>query len=215
MLKSMMVISSRFLLVAVLCVAANRADAQTVTVYFNGTGPNASTFQGSFAYTQSLLGSGGHFSFTTQFHEIEYSGSSISGEPSCSGTTCSFNITTSGTTFTLVSVCPKSPATTVTIELPCSVTLSPTSLPSCSEFVSSPPANTTKFTLSGGTTYSGTINYVSCTPPAPPVHAPAQRVPYVYTYIAPEACPVYACQPRPACCLTRLFARLCHRNNCW
>ena len=28
-------------------------------------------------------------------------------------------------------------------------------------------------------------------------------------------CPAYACPPRPACCLTRLFARRSHRNSCW
>jgi hypothetical protein len=220
MSKSMMVVGSRFLLVAVLSVVASRADAQTVTVYFNGTGPNSSTFEGWFSYDQSVHGSGGHFSFTTQFHEIEYLGSSIS-EQLCSGTTCSYNITTSGKTFTLVSICPKSPATTVTIVLPTSVTLSQTSLPPYSDFITSPTSNTTQFTLSGGTTYSGQITSVSNTPspvksPAPPADTslppPAS---YAYTCAAPQACPVYACQPRPACCLTRLFARRCHRNSCW
>ncbi len=212
MAKSMMVICSRLVLGAVLLVGVNRAGAATVTVYFSGTGPGSSTFQGYFSYDQTQTGSGGHFLFSTKFHEIVYSGSSITSG-SCSGTECgSYDITTSGSTFTLVSICPKSPATTVTIVLPCSVNLSATSLPLCSEFTTSPAANTTQFTLSGGTTYSGTVITVSCTPPAP---APAAPVPYVYTYSVPQACPVYACQPRPACCLTRLFARLCHRNNCW
>jgi hypothetical protein len=213
MAKSMMVTWSRLLLVAVLFGGANRADAQTVVVNFSGTGPGASTFQGYLGYTQSLHGAGGRFTFTTQFHEIEYSGSSLPVVPPCSGPGCSYTITTSGTTFTLVSVCPKSPATTVTIVLPCNMTLSATGLPPCSAFVSSPPANTAHFTLTGGTNYSGTITSVWC--PTAPAPAPAQPAPYVEACSPPQTCPVYACQPRPACCLTRLFARLCHRNNCW
>ncbi len=211
MAKSTMVTWSRLLLVVVLFGGANRADAQTVVVNFSGTGPGTSTFQGYLGYTQSLLGAGGKFTFTTQFHEIEYSGSSLPVVQPCSGPGCSYTITTSGTTFTLVSVCPKSPATTVTIVLPTIVTLSATALPPCSAFVTSPQPNTAHFTLTGGINYSGTITKVWCNLPT----APAEAIPYVETYPPPQACPVYACEPRPACCLTRLFARLCHRRNCW
>ena len=55
-----------------------------------------------------------------------------------------------------------------------------------------------------------------CPPPSPPPCPPPSPPPcYVYTYPAPAPCPAYACPPRPACCLTRLFARRSHRNSCW
>jgi hypothetical protein len=93
--------------------------------------------------------------------------------------------------------------------------------------------------VNGATTYAGTISsFTSCTGPA--IAAPAKTSPapddvYTFTYPAPEPvpapgpvpaaapapapapapCPVYACPPRQACFLTRLFARRCHRSSCW
>ena len=221
MRKSMMGYCSRFLLPVVLFVAVNRANAATiVTVNFSGTATGSShgTFQGDFQYDQSQLGSGGTFPFTTKFHAINYSGTSIPSELAINAACGSYTITTSGTKFTLVVVAPKAPATTVTIILPSLSALSASALPACSAFPGSPATNTATFKLTGGTTFTGNITSITC-PVQPAPAAPSMQASVyasVYAYPAPQSVPVYyACQPRPACCLTRLFARRSHRSGCW
>jgi len=242
MAKSMMGLWSRFLLTILLIVATNRAGAAgtVVTVFFNGTasGSSTGTFSGAFAYDQSQPDASPFtFNFTgsASTHTVEHR-TDLTGNQTGSGSRCEpFTITTSGNTFILVAIVPQSPATKVTIVVPTTVAMSAASLPDCSVFPSSPTNST--FTLSGGSTppFMGTITAISCRPgtpvlappapppspppcppPSPPPYPPPSPPPcYVYTYPAPAPCPAYACPPRPACCLTRLFARRSHRNSCW
>jgi hypothetical protein len=72
--------------------------------------------------------------------------------------------------------------------------------------------------VSGAITYSGTIStFTGCSGPSMPMVAPSYPAPcntYTCTYAVP--CPVYyACPPRQACFLTRLFARRSVRCSCW
>jgi hypothetical protein len=96
--------------------------------------------------------------------------------------------------------------------------LSLTDLPGCSIFPTTAPANT-KFTLkvNGTTTFQGTIStFTSCHGPTTPFvvsFCPPPCSTYTCTYAVP--CPVYACPPRQACFLTRLFARRSRRSSCW
>ena len=243
MAKSMMGLWSQFLLTILLIVAANRAGAAgtVFTVTFSGTasGSSTGTFSGTFAYDQSLLANPDH---TFQFQVIQHPHMMEYTTPTGTGTgldsRCEpFKITTFGNTFILratvvpQSPAPQSPATTVTIVVPTTVAMEQRSLPDCSVFPSSPTNST--FTLSGGITFTGTITAIRCItadiiaasasrlhlprpPPSPPPCPPPSPPPcYVYTYPAPAPCPAYACPPRPACCLTRLFARRSHRNSCW
>src|SRR5271166_26324 len=217
----------------------------TVNFSGTASGPSTGAFSGTFSYDQSLVSPSPTFNFTLPFtHAMECTvptgkirGNGLSCEP------FTITITTSNNTFNLVSTVSGSrgsPSTTVTIVVP-NVATPDSSLPDCSFFPSSPTDST--FTLSGGFTFKGTITAIRCStvtfapaPPAPPPSPPPYPPPspplcpppspppcpppslppcYVYTYPAPAPCPAYACPSRPACCLTRLFARRSHCNSCW
>ncbi len=216
------------LLSCVVVVATGRpaAAGTLVTVNFAGTGSGAYTGQslsGWFEYDQSLHGSSGVFSFPDSLtHGISYSingGSPLkaTGHPSDP-----FTIWTnqgSNTTFTLQAVDPPASGstakTTVTLVLPTNTVLSTSTLPLCSAFLMTPPLppnNSFKLTVNGATTYSGTITSItSCGQTG----APAVETPPQIVYVTTATCPVYACPPRPDCCLTRLFSRCFVRARCW
>jgi len=210
-------------LLSAFAIAATETPSEAgtkVKVTFSGSG-----FSGWFLYDQSQTNSPppppGVFKFTTVAHELHYQigvGSWVDG----SGAGCvPYTITTSGNsfhTFKLAATLP--PGTTATIVLPTTIALPQTRLPFCMEgglpVFPSPPLAGSTFTLSGGTTFSGNITSVTCAQfllaePAPVYPEPAYPV---YTS-SPTTCPVYVCQPRRACCLTRLFARRGHRSRCW
>ena len=231
----MMRLWSQFLLTIPLIVAANRADAAVITVTFSGTfsGSHTGNFRGSFDYDESQPDQAVHggskfdFSGSPLSHAMQCTDpSNPSTTPKGSGVECEpFSITISKNSFTLVATLPQSPSTTVTIWVPMSG-LELGKLPKCSAFPPKAPYGT--LTLSGESTPPftrwGTITAISCelvlfvlpSPPSPPPCPPPSPPPcYVYTYPAPAPCPAYACPPRPACCLTRLFARRVHRNSCW
>lgn len=227
MAKSMMGLWSRFLLTILLIVAASRGGAAgtIITVTFSGTasGSSTGTFSGAFAYDQSLPDSSPHtfnFAGSADTHTMVYN-TVPTGRKTGSSHTCEpFTITTSNNTFILVATVPGSPSTTVTIVVPTTVAMSATSLPGCSVFPSTPTNST--FTLSGGFSYTGTITTLSCGGPLirrliaePSPLCPPPDYVYTYAYPAPAPCPVYTCPPRPACCLTRLFARRSCRISCW
>jgi hypothetical protein len=189
-----------------------------VTVNFSGSG-----FTGRFMYDQSQVRySLGVFKFTTVPHELHYQAGAGAQHDGVGAGCVPFTITTSGNnyhTFTLVATLPA--GTTVTIVLPTNVNvmLSPTSLPFCmsgSYYVfPNPPLAGSTFTLSGGSSYSGTITAVSCSQiAAAPVLEICQPTPcVVYTY-TPYCCPQYVCPPRRSCCLFGLFARRSYTRRC-
>jgi hypothetical protein len=220
------------LLTILLIVPANQADAGTVvTVTFSGTvSGTGAAFSGSFAYDESQPAASIYefkFEGATFTHMAVYTTAPTGRKTGLDSTCEPFTILTSGNTFTVVGTVPQSPATTVTIVLPVSVTLSATSLPLCTTgnppvaTFPSPPLSGSTFTLSGGTALTGTITSVSCSQTAgaivrfsasvdaSPGPSPAS------SYGSPYPAPVYACQPRPRCCLSQFFARLSHRNCCW
>jgi len=224
MAKSMMGLWSHTLLTFVLIVAANRpAAGSLVTVNFSGTGSGAytgTTFTGAFSYDQSLKSTNGEFKFkdTGLPHGVVYRIGLGTPQPAQNDQCDPFMITTTSGAFTLQAVDPKTPTLTyVRIVVPSSG-LSPTDLPGCSIFPSTAPAYSMfTLTVSGMTTYSGTISsFTRCTGPAILLPAPVCPAPYyVYTCTYPTPSPVYACPPRQACFLTRLFARRSHRSSCW
>jgi hypothetical protein len=200
------------------------AAGTLVKITFGGTG-----FSGWFEYDQSLRDSTpGVFNFqgSPLTHKICYTTSSAGCVP-FSGIQCEpYTITTSGgsgKTFELKITAPKSPSTQVVIVLPMGITLSQTNLPACTSYPITPKSGST-FTLSGGSSFTGTITTLQCSvvaaaAPAPSVQSapvaqaanfvddpnPAPAPPY----------PVYAYQPRPACCLSsRLFCRGSLRLGC-
>ncbi len=206
------------LLLSIFMIAATEpasAAATLVKVSFGGTG-----FSGWFEYDDSLRDSTpGVFNFqgSALTHKICYTLSGGTCVP-FSGIQCEpYTITTTGgtkTTFQLNVTAPKSPSTQVVIVLPMGTTLSQTSLPPCSSFPSTPNPGST-FTVSGGTTFTGAITTLSCTTAATAITAPTPQIPEpvpvasypVNEYPAPAPFPLSVCQPRPACCLSRLFCR--------
>jgi hypothetical protein len=225
MAKSIIRLMSRLLLIGILVGIAVRAEAGTsVTVVFNGTGVGTDgvpvTFAGHFVYDQAQSGttSGGWTTFTFKgnvAHVIYYqidSQTPVSGE----GMNCEpFTIKTSGYLFVLTAQSPK--GTTVTITLPTAVALT-TSLPFCESIsnaetfpTSALAGSTFTLTTSAGTTFSGTITTTGCSPQTSHVKLSPPLQP-VIEYPAP--CPVYVCQPRPACCLSGLFHRRSYRVCC-
>lgn len=203
------------------------ADVNNVLVTFAGTGSDGKAFSGYFEYdqTQSKV-SDYHFNFdgSSKTHMIcySYSGGTCSGTGVTSQPFC---ITTSSAgSFVLTSTCEAS-GNSVTISFTLTSGCTATALPVCIF-----PQNGA-FSITGNTTYTGTINKTSCAtsttgvlactcpptytapgPPLPPSGPPQCPPPpcYVYVCAAPPPCPVYyACQPRPACCLSRLFGRRC------
>jgi len=227
MAKSRMVLWSRSLLTIVLIATANRpAAGSLVTVKFQGSGSGTTTFVGSFNYEQSLRSTNGTFNFagTGLGHGVAYKIGAGTLQSAPNSQSDPFTITTTSGAFTLLAIDPRTPTLThFSIVMPCSG-LSPTDLPGCSIFPITAPANT-KFTLTvnGVITYSGTISsFTSCTGPAFAEPAPTSQAPenvHIFTYPAPAPapapCPVYACPPRQACFLTRLFPRRSHRGCCW
>jgi len=221
MAKSMMRFWSPLLLTILPILGANRADATDITVTFSGTPTGSSTgdFSGFFEYDDSHPWKSDYlfrFEGSADTHKLSYK-TVPSGMRTGSFNTCEpFTITTSGGQFVLKATVPNSPSTTVTIVVP-SMGLAKDHLPGCSIFPSSPPPPTCTFTLSGGFNYTGTIRTMNCSGAAAALGAPCPPPCYVYTctYPAPALCPAYACPPRPACCLTRLFARRSYRNSCW
>jgi len=206
----------QLLLTCLLIGIASRADAGTpVTVTYSGvgTGMSSGTFSGYFIYDQSQSGTAGVFKFESnaKTHVIDYK---IGNNPAVLGTNTAcqpFAITTSGSSFHQFALQATAPTgTTVSIVLPTpSVTLSATTLPLCDPNVFPSTANSgSTFALSGGTSFTGNITSLSCSvPPAPAPQGPPVLCYVVYVCPAPVTCPVYVCQPRPACCFSRLFHR--------
>jgi hypothetical protein len=200
------------------------AAGTIVTVNFSGAGTGAyagQSLSGWFQYDQSLRGTSGEFNFPdTLTHGISYS---INGGSPITATqhTCDpFAIYTnqgSNKTFTLKAVDPPAvgptPLTNVVLILPTNTVLSTSTLPYCSPFLMTPPLPIgNSFTLSGGTTFTGKITSIdSCTQTG----APALAAPVQVVYVTTAYSPVYACPPRPACCLSRLFSRCSVRARCW
>jgi hypothetical protein len=84
--------------------------------------------------------------------------------------------------------------------------------------------NSFKLTNPSGTViFTGVISHVTCTPltslstvSCPAITMAAEPAVLVSYYPVTESCPQYACPPRRSCCLTGLFARLCHGGRrCW
>jgi hypothetical protein len=199
------------------------AAGTLVTVNFSGAGTGAYTGQslsGWFQYDQSLHGTSGEFNFPDSLtHGLSYS---INGGSPITATQrpCDpFTIYTnqgSNKTFTLKAVDPpasgSTPLTNVKLILPTNTVLSTITLPLCSAFLMTPPLpGGNSFTLSGGTTFTGVITAItSCSQTGAPAAVPAAQ--FIYVTVS---CPVYACPPRPACCLSRLFSRCSIRARCW
>ncbi len=210
MCKSTAGYCSRILVCLVFLSAANRAEAQPFdTVTFSGTGIGSSSgsFNGSFIYDQSQTGSNGIFLFSSKLHSITYTINGV--QQNGTNTDCgAFEINTLGNVFVLGTICPKSPISSVTIVLPTTTTLSSSTLPPSSVFVTSPTAGATFTVVTPTSIFTGKISSVNLVLKTLPESNPITYVPALA-----EPCPVYAYQPpsRPGCC----FARLFHRNRCW
>jgi hypothetical protein len=204
------------LLLSGLVIAAVEPTSEAGTlvhVSFSGSG-----FSGWFQYDQAKpMTHPGIFVFTNSGwdHEIDYDtgGTVVYG---ANGGCDPFTITTSGNfgkTFQLVATAPA--GATVTITLNTSVPFIQTRLPTCAELLSHPVAGST-FALSGGPTR--TITALSCTTAdfSPALPSPQSATPVAYFTESPApTCPVYVCQPRLECCLSRLFSRCSVRARCW
>jgi hypothetical protein len=193
--------------------------------------------------TSSGSGNTFSFTSSTVVHSISYQ-LGTSSPSSGSGLTCQpFTINTSGYLFQLQAT-PKVPTTTtvaITIPSPASLTSGTSSLPSCQTssgagvFPSTAlPGSTFTVLANGVMTFSGTITSLSCSPEThsaeitrPTSQAPqhlnaavasAQYAPYLPEQHAPaqyaQYAPVYVCQPRPTCCVSRLFCRGSLRLGC-
>jgi hypothetical protein len=196
-------------------------------VSFSGSNSSGVTFSGYFEYDESLRGTLGTFNFgqSPLTHQI----CKVVGVGACllfSGNQFTkYQITTSAggkQTFELTATASTTPPTTIVIVLPMGKTLSQTALPACADFPTTPNPNST-FTLSGATSFSGTIKALDICPPAAAVH-PELAVPSpqtepvayypVYEHAPLASCPAYAYQPRPASCVSRLFCRTSLRMGC-
>ena len=228
MAKLMIRLMSQLLLIGLLVGIAIQAEAGTsVTVVFNGTGVGTDgipvPFAGHFVYDQAqngtTSGSWTTFTFTGNVAHVIYYQIDSQTPVSGVGMTCEpFTIKTSGYLFVLTATAPR--GTTVTINLPASVALT-TSLPFCETLSNSEtfpttalPGSTFTLTTSAGTTFSGTIATTACSPQTSHFAPPPEPQPLSYVAAYPAPCPVYVCQPRPACCLSRLFHRGSPRFCC-
>ena len=143
-----------------------------ITVKFSGTDTATNTvpFSGSFIYDSAVTGTGGVFTFTgAPVHVISFNlpGCAETGSQKTSEPFTITTVTPNNKTFGLQATDPQPPwATTVKIVLPTNTVLNQTSLPNCSVFPNPPNPNST-FTLSGGINFAGTIQTISCSPPAP------------------------------------------------
>jgi hypothetical protein len=114
--------------------------------------------------------------------------------------------------------------TQIVVILPTLVQLPTTALPDCSlssqtVFNPTPASGTSSFQItSAGVVRQFAITNVSCAP-SPQIVVPSPQAPSVVVYAsapapAPACAPSYACRPRPACCLSRLFCRGSFRLGC-
>jgi len=225
MAKSMIRHWAPFLLSILLSVAANRAEAQLVTVNFQGQTSDSPPvpISGTFTYNSSVTTDSDTFVFTklpvsTGRHDIRYR---ISGAlpQTGSGSACDpYFIQISGNQFILTATLPQAPPSqrttvqiTITMNRP--ITTSPLTLPDCSFFPSSPPGtfpHTLTLSSSGGSSRSASIAITSCSPPTafaalawkPPSHpAPSEPPPSHPAPSEPPPCYVYTCTyPAPAPC---------------
>jgi hypothetical protein len=221
------------LLVSGIAIAASEpavAAGTVVRASFSGTG-----FSGWLQYDQSQAKkSNGDFLFssTDQLdHEIWYQIGSATPVYATGSMCSSFEIFTSGggeKIFQLNVTIPN--VSTVVVILPTAVKLSQTSLPLCTSgtnevFVAAPTAGTSTFKVTPAGRTATTSNIASVTCALQAAVAPSRQLPpadkyvvhtypyVVHAYPAPTPSPVYVCQPRPACCMSRLFCsgwlRLC------
>jgi hypothetical protein len=227
------------LLSAIMLVAGEPmcAAGTNVLVMFSGTSTTGTAFSGYFEYDAGQpFQSDYFFNFNGSplTHRICYR----AGTATCSGSLATsepFNITTSNTnSFALKSKCVTSGISVAISFSKLNFTCLPTALPTCTSGTTEVFPSTGTFTLSGGTPFSGTITTTTCMQaasviscPCPPPIAlkveehpdelpPVQPSPqaFVHEYYAPASCPVYAYEPRPASCFSRLFCRRSLRLGC-
>jgi hypothetical protein len=197
-----------------------------------------SNFSGCLQYDQSQPKASPHFfNFTGSGlnHEICYQVNLGAPVKRTAGGCEPYTIHTSANSDKTFQLQATAPATTsVFVTIPGNITFDANSLPLCMSGATPMFQNAGTFTLANSTTglvtFTGTILSVTCKQsttvmdcpcPPPPIGIPAPTAPaptapaasFVTTYAAPP--PVYACEPRPACCLTRLFARRSRCHGCW
>jgi hypothetical protein len=209
----------------------NPAHAGTVVkVSFSGTGVS-----GYFEYDQSQTpttppANSGSFPYpnATPVHGVC---STLTGstQPECAlnGQCTTFTITTpaglgGGTAFKLVSTYTTSAgATQIEIQLTTISKINGASLPLCTAFDSSSTmaAGTFIKTVAGVQKANCAITVSGCSPaparaigpvapsPQAPVYGYGAPPPTLYVYAAPAGRPLYVCQPRQTCCLSRLMCR--------
>jgi hypothetical protein len=199
-----------------------------------------SNFSGCLQYDQSQPKASPHFfNFTGSplNHEICYQVNLGAPVKRTAGGCEPYTIHTSlnsNRTFQLQATAPAT--TSVLVTIPGNIIFDANQLPFCTSGTTHVFQNAGTFTLanttSGLVTFTGTILAVTCkqsttamdcpcppppigipAPALPSAQAPVEPVAYPTTYAAPY--PVYACEPRPACCLTRLFARRSRCHGCW
>jgi hypothetical protein len=238
MTTSLIRLGRTLLLSAIMVMAAEPicAAGTNVLVIFSGTSASGVRFSGYFEYDASQPKQTNYFfNFTGSAftHKICYR----AGTATCSGSSTTsepFSITTSNTnSFVLRSKCVISNTSVVISFSQLNVTCLPNALPTCTSGTTEAFPSSGTFTLSGGTSFSGTITAISCmeaasviTCPCPPpgaslidVHpapAPVNGSPQapVYESYIPAAAPMYAIEPQRACCFSRFFGRVSHRGGC-
>jgi hypothetical protein len=211
------------LLLGLLVAVTGFARAGTiVTVALTGTGTGAfanQPFTCTFSYEEAhgvVLLHLGTFDFrgSSDKHSVSYSingGQQINSiPPACEP----YTILTSANSKTAIQLTANTPNnSTLAILLPMGATLDQRHLPFASAFPTPNALPGSTFTMTGPTSFTGVIktaipSQVASAPAAPASTEPALNV-------APPAYPVYTCQPQPACCLRRLFARRSCGNVCW
>lgn len=209
------------------------AAGPMVRLVFSGTNTSGQAFVGCLQYDSSLTKTGPYYFDFTGIglnHEICYQTSTGLQGAGDMGNCEPFYIHTSlnsDKTFQLTATQPKTVTVTITIPASSGVTFGPNTLPVCKSGGPDPFSTSSgTFTLANATTgtvlFTGTIASVTCSQPAvgsdctcPPIAVVQGPPVYFASYSTPAPSTVYACPPRRGCCLTRLFARVCHRNGCW
>jgi hypothetical protein len=222
-----------------LTVAAGSAAAQTPTILFSGSSSSGSTISGSFHYLQTKKASSpssGKFDFSgdrTDPYGISYviTTSGVSSTVSRSGPTELTSFILYDETYPkTLQVYVTFTGTTIGILAPTNTACLPNSLPPCAAFMAPLPTATGKFMLTAnGSTTTFTISISGCiAEPSPSVaefaspQSPIHAAPEPVYYAGPAPAPAYyagsaayavsdICQPRPSCCLNRLF---CRRSYC-
>jgi hypothetical protein len=222
-----------FLLLTTLLVGAPRpVAAQTPTLQFSGSS-NGWSISGYFFYTESktcVPPNSGNFSFSGDKVD-QYGLHYVITSPGSSTTVTEvgtalktfvlntmFNPTTKETLQVQATFGPVS----VQILVPTNTPLVAANLPSCSVFTNPTPTTNGMFSQTVGptvTTFPITVTSCSNVSPAVVSPTPSPQCPQppsnvVYQYAAPATCPVYVYQPRPACCLSRLFCGGSLRLGC-